>query len=180
MKNQKISVNKTYHFFHSPPLFCTAGSRGALWVQRNSPDFRAHTHLWAQTDLCLCRSSPLCELILHPNTWTIRWCFRCIWIHVTILSKNYSLNPDTALKEAKEWSALLINLSRYINIRCNAPLYTDTFSILSYVSIYERFLLNSNMSWVSSSCSFWFTRSNFTWKSRLSSSCFCGYKLRLK
>ena len=33
-----------------------------MWVQRDFPDFRAHTHLWAQTDLCLCRSSPLCDV----------------------------------------------------------------------------------------------------------------------
>ena len=48
-----------YHLFHSPPLFRTAVSGGALWVQRDSPDFRSHTHLWAQMDLCLCRSSAL-------------------------------------------------------------------------------------------------------------------------
>ena len=30
-----------YYLFHWPPLFLTAGSGGALWVQRNSPDFRA-------------------------------------------------------------------------------------------------------------------------------------------
>jgi len=41
-------------------IFCTAGSGGALWVQRlvqkDSSDFRAHTHLWAGTNLSLSRS----------------------------------------------------------------------------------------------------------------------------
>ena len=58
-KNQKGSVNKRYHLFHSPPLFHTVGSGGALWVQRDSPGFRAHSHLWAWTDLFLRPSSPL-------------------------------------------------------------------------------------------------------------------------
>jgi len=62
-KNHKISVNKRYHVFYSPPFFRTAGSGGALWVQRDSPDFRAHTHLWARTNLCLSHSSPLCKCV---------------------------------------------------------------------------------------------------------------------
>jgi len=44
MKNHKFQVNKRYHVFYSPPLFCTAGSGGALCVQRDSSDFRANTH----------------------------------------------------------------------------------------------------------------------------------------
>ena len=39
MKNKKTQVNKRYHLFHSPPLFRIAGSGGALWVQRDFPDF---------------------------------------------------------------------------------------------------------------------------------------------
>jgi len=56
-----------YHEFYSPPLFRTAVSGGALWVQRDSPDFRAHTHLWARTNLCLSRSSPLCKMLMCTN-----------------------------------------------------------------------------------------------------------------
>ena len=48
-------------------VFRTAGSGGALWVQRDSPDFRAHTHLWARTDLCLCQSSPLWHIKKSHN-----------------------------------------------------------------------------------------------------------------
>jgi len=59
MENQKSSVNRNYSIFFSIVIFRTAGSGGALWVQRDSPDFRVHTHLWARTDLFLSRSSPL-------------------------------------------------------------------------------------------------------------------------
>jgi hypothetical protein len=63
-----------YHIFYSIVIFLTAGSGGALWVQRDSPDFRAHTHLWARTDLCLCRSSPLWHDSFICATWLIHMC----------------------------------------------------------------------------------------------------------
>ena len=50
MKNHKIEVNKRYQLIYSPPIVRTAGSGGALWVQRDSPDFRARTRGWAQTN----------------------------------------------------------------------------------------------------------------------------------
>ena len=53
MENQKSSVNRNYSIFFSIVIFRTAGSGGALWVQRDFPDFLAHTHLLAGTDLCL-------------------------------------------------------------------------------------------------------------------------------
>jgi len=39
IENQKSSVNKTYSIIFSIVIFRTAGSGGALWVQRDSPDF---------------------------------------------------------------------------------------------------------------------------------------------
>ena len=42
MKNHKIQVNKKYDVFYSPHIFRSAGSGG---VQRDSPDFRAHTRV---------------------------------------------------------------------------------------------------------------------------------------
>jgi len=51
MENQKSQVNKMYDMFYSIVVFRTAGSGGALWVQRDSPDFRAHSHLWALNDV---------------------------------------------------------------------------------------------------------------------------------
>ena len=79
---QKSRVNKMYHIFYSTVIFRTAGSGGALWVQTDSPDFRAHTHLWARTDLFLSRSSPLCQCwkpeylytAIHP--YPICWCHK--------------------------------------------------------------------------------------------------------
>ena len=53
VKSEKLS-QQNESLISLASAFLTAGSGGALWVQRDSPDFRAHTHLWAQTDLCLC------------------------------------------------------------------------------------------------------------------------------
>jgi len=61
-----------YNIFYSIVIFRTAGSGGALWFQRDSPDFRVHTHLWARTDLFLSRSSPLWHL-------TVSLCM-CVWV----------------------------------------------------------------------------------------------------
>ena len=61
MENQEIQINKRYHIFYSIVIVRTAGSGGALCLQRDSPDFRTHNHLWTQTDLFPGRSSPLCE-----------------------------------------------------------------------------------------------------------------------
>jgi len=68
-------VNNRYYLFHSPPLFCTAGSGGALWVQRDSPDFQAHTHLWARTDLCLCRLYIYIYIYIYIWLWFWYWPF---------------------------------------------------------------------------------------------------------
>jgi len=50
-------------------IFRTAGSGGALWVQRDSPDFRAHSHSWARTDSFLSRLSPLSDGKQHPEVY---------------------------------------------------------------------------------------------------------------
>jgi hypothetical protein len=63
-------------------ILFTVGSGGALWVQRDSPDFRAHTHLWARTDLCLCRLSPLSEVKLENCMYSqsrLGWHFRMLF-----------------------------------------------------------------------------------------------------
>ena len=49
-ENQKIQVNKSYHISYSTVILLTVGSGGALWVLRDSPDFRAHTDVWAPTN----------------------------------------------------------------------------------------------------------------------------------
>ena len=48
-KSEKLSQQKV-NLFHSPPLFPSAGSGGALWVQKDFPDFRAHTYAGRRTD----------------------------------------------------------------------------------------------------------------------------------
>ena len=70
MKNHKIQVNKRYHVYYWTRILRTAGSGGALWVQRDFPDFWAHSHLWARTDLFLSRSFPLWHTSLQIPVFT--------------------------------------------------------------------------------------------------------------
>ena len=49
----------------------TVRSLQVVWVQRDSPDFRAHTHshVWARTDLCLCECGlgRICAYVDRPH-----------------------------------------------------------------------------------------------------------------
>ena len=57
LSQQKVSLISLASAFP----YCGLG-RGVVGSEgRFPPDFRAHTYLWARTDLCLCRSSPLSE-----------------------------------------------------------------------------------------------------------------------